>query len=838
MGNIIDLVNEYPIFKEQKMKLPLQSIVAIDDEHTDDRAFLVDMMDTWSSDDHDTFFNDMLCAINFIRSKEDIAYTDINRIISLNYPCDETVVPFDDDRFMRWYFIYCHECLHQLWDTFEVGDKIKQEGITYNHMLLNIASDTIINDYLAYIQKSHKKEPLKGWNPKVLKNEFGIDYDRKVDTQFTLYKKLLEVAPEKIEKAQEKYGGEIEPKEVRKSNQQAPGGGNGGGMQQKHSDEYKKGYSDAIKDVVGKKVDPLTKKPLPETDDYNKGYNDAIAEIKQGLEDGIEIMDGPSGGGGSNNSDLPDIPWKMPKSKSGSSGSSSNSSNNNNNDNSSGSNSKSASNSSDSAQDSANKAKQAASEAQDKADKASGTEKKKLQKEADKKKKLADKAQSEADKAKEAADKAKEAEENGDEKGAEKAMKDAQKAADNAQNAAGEAMDKSAGDYAKDADSYAKEAEEAAKEAKENASKNGSKSAKEAAKEAAEKAKHAKEMAKEAKEAANRGDKDAAKAAANSARSDRDVAKGLSSVSNNANDDKNDNSDDGSSSNGGLQKGPGGKSGSNVDSEVVEHAKRLAEQAVQKARKDPDGKLKDFLDKCKSSYKLKQEGLAMNSMRGSSSWKKEVPLMARHFVKRKLRSRKEYRSTYNRIRRGERAFTDADLRNGRIIQQGREEIKNKIGFDISVFIDISGSMEHFLKDVCTSAYSMMDSLKRDFGAEKNVDVKKINLRTFVFDTRMEEKPYGTRVKSSGGGTYDFNDLMEDVMEKGAAAFVNFIFTDGYFSDIPVDKLVKSFEKMEGLTILIVNNKDSKPTFDKLQKICEKYAQSKFKVVYAETNFAK
>ena len=527
MGNIIDLVNEYPIFKEQKMKLPLQSIIAIDDEHTDDRAFLVDMMDTWSSDDHDTFFNDMLCAINFIRSKEDIAYTDINRIISLNYPCDEAVVPFDDDRFMRWYFIYCHECLHQLWDTFEVGDKIKQEGITYNHMLLNIASDTIINDFLAYINKSHKKEPLKGWNPKVLKNEFGIDYDRKVDTQFTLYKKLLEVAPEKIEKAQEKYGGEIEPKEVRKSNQQAPGGGNGGGMQQKHSDEYKKGYSDAIKDVVGKKVDPLTKKPLPETDDYNKGYNDAIAEIKKGLEDGIEITDDPNAAGGSNNSDLPDIPWKMPKSKSGSSGSSSNSSNNNNNDNSSGSNSKSASNSSDSAQDSANKAKQAASEAQDKADNASGAEKKKLQKEADKKKKLADKAQSEADKAKEAAEKAKEAEENGDEKGAEKAMKDAQKAADNAQNAAGEAMDKSAGDYAKDADSYAKEAEEAAKEAKENASKNGSKSAKEAAKEAAEKAKHAKEMAKEAKEAANRGDKDAAKAAANSARSDRDVAKGL-----------------------------------------------------------------------------------------------------------------------------------------------------------------------------------------------------------------------------------------------------------------------------------------------------------------------
>ena len=847
MGNIIDLVNEYPIFKEQKMKLPLQTIVSIDDKHTDDRAFLVDMMDTWSNDDHDTFFNDMLCAINYVvdNDPQKTAWTDIDRLIYLNYPGKGLVVPFDDNRFMRWYFVYCHECLHQLWDTFEVGEKIKQEGITYNHILLNIASDVIINDYLAYVNKSHKKEPLHMYTPKAIKEEFGVDYDRKVDTQFTLYMKLLEVPQEKIEKAQEKYGGEIEPKEVRKSNQQGPGGGNGGGMQQKHSDEYKKGYSDAIKDVVGKKVDPLTKKPLPETDDYNKGYNDAIAEIKKGLEDGIEITDDPSAAGGSSGSDLPDIPWKMPKdqnkSNSGNNSSDKNDDNNNKNDDDkegpSCSCSKSASNSCDSAQDSAKKAKQAASEAQDKADKASGTEKKKLQKEADKKKKLADKAQSEADKAKEAADKAKEAEENGDEKGAEKAMKDAEKAANNAQNAAGDAMDKSASDYAKDAEDYAKEAAEAAKEAKENASKNGSKSAKEAAKEAAEKAKHAKEMAKEAKEAANRGDKDAAKSAANSARSDKDVAKGLSDVSNNANDNKNANSDDENSNGGKLQKGPGGKEGSKLDGEIVEHAKRLAEQAVQKARKDPDGKLKDFLDKCKSSYKLKQEGLAMNSMRGSSSWKKEVPLIARHFVKQKLRSRKQYRNTYNRIRRGERAFTDADLRNGRIIQQGREEIKNKIGFDISVFIDVSGSMHDFLSSVFTAAYSMMDSLKRDFGTEKNVDSKKINLRSFIFDTQMKEIPYGKK-SGSGGSTYDFDNLMVDVMKNGAASFVNFIFTDGFFSNIPVDKLVKSFEKMEGLTILVVNNKDSKPTFDKLQKLCETQAHSKFKVVYASQDFSK
>ena len=108
MGNIIDLVNEYPIFKEQKMKLPLQSIVAIDDEHTDDRAFLVDMMDTWSSDDHDTFFNDMLCAINFIRSKEDIEDIRNHRYIDKfsNLICCVLFAKGDDKHF--------HHCIVRL----------------------------------------------------------------------------------------------------------------------------------------------------------------------------------------------------------------------------------------------------------------------------------------------------------------------------------------------------------------------------------------------------------------------------------------------------------------------------------------------------------------------------------------------------------------------------------------------------------------------------------------------------------------------------------------------------------------------------------------------------
>ena len=57
--------------------------------------------------------------------------------------------------------------------------------------LLNIASDCVINDYLKSLRK---KEPFKdGIFPETLKENFGIDYDRKNDTQYSLYIKLLGV---------------------------------------------------------------------------------------------------------------------------------------------------------------------------------------------------------------------------------------------------------------------------------------------------------------------------------------------------------------------------------------------------------------------------------------------------------------------------------------------------------------------------------------------------------------------------------------------------------------------------------------------------------------------
>lgn len=149
------------------------------------RVRMLEYINDTADNNNDMFFYDMLEFSRFLNPSDDsIAYTTPEKLIYLNAPgkVGESV--------RVWDFIYCHECLHQLWDTFAVGDKIQKEGIEYDHYILNIASDCVINDYLAY---SRKKEMFEdGISPKYLKEKYDIDYDRKNDTQYSLYLKLLE----------------------------------------------------------------------------------------------------------------------------------------------------------------------------------------------------------------------------------------------------------------------------------------------------------------------------------------------------------------------------------------------------------------------------------------------------------------------------------------------------------------------------------------------------------------------------------------------------------------------------------------------------------------------
>lgn len=720
-----ELLEEYPILKDKMFELTKRSIISLMDEDNleEDRAFMFDLFDSWSDDDGDDFYYEMLRCVKFIL-EDATAYTTPDRIIALNYPMD--MVPQDENRYKRWYFVYCHECLHQLWDTFAVAKEIEAKLGSCNRKLLNIASDCVINDFLSTIAKSHKMPPVGGIFPNVIKEKFGIEYNNKYDTQYSLYMKMIELnknQQEQLEDMDEEFEGKIKPKKVNK--QDGPGPTPPPPPGGKVSDEFKKGWTDAIKDVLDKKVDPLKAKPKEEKGDYEKGYNTAIETIKKGLEQGITISKGGGGKGPSNG--LPPIPWDI-----------------------------------------------------DNKEKTSNPTPKKNN-DSDKSKEAAEKAKEAAEKAQKAADKAKEAAEKGDKEGAKKALEEAKKAAEEAKNATEEMEGSGSGN----------ESESDKKDDSEG------KSAKDLAKEAQEAADKAKEAAEKAQQAAKKGQQE-------------------------SNDKSDNDSHDAGDGDGNID-----------DKELIEETKRHAEAVCKKFANSISGPLKTFIEKCNAAKKLKKNGLLMDATKGDASWDKELLAECKHYVKQKLRNKKEYKTVYTRIRRGEKAFSRADLQNGRLIMPGKEEQKNKMGFDINLYIDTSGSMSGCIDKVFTTAYSIVDQLKKTFSKEKNVDKNKIELNSFIFTTRMRKIKYGEKARADGG-TYAFDELLSDINKAGNAAFLNIIITDGDFSGINNQKVAEVINGMKGMFAMVTNK--SKGTYDRLEKDVVNKCGPKFKAIYADADF--
>ena len=404
------------LLNSKSMRFVKQSLIDISkiDNKEKFRVKLINYIDDSSTDNEDEFFFEMLSFLRFLKpSSKSIAFTTPNKLIYMNAPNGGNV----GESVRKWDFIYCHECLHQLWDTFGVKEQIEKAGIEYNHKLLNIASDCVINEYL---RDKRKKEHFEnGIYPEVIEKDFGVKYDYRNDTQFTLYLKLLE-QKNKLKDFEKNNPGMIDddmPKEKLKpkSTEKVKTPPPLPGPSEKHSKDYIKGWKDAIKDAVGKKVDPLDKDYKEKNtgnDEYDNGYNDCMKDIITGLTDGIALGDSSSNAGGSG--DLPQIPWDIDNEKqsssSSSSGSSEDSDDSDNSDN----------------DDMDDDIDDSSSSAQD----------------------AADEAKEAAEKAQEAADEAKEAAENGDEKAEEKATKKAKEeakkakaASDKASNEAGNGDD-------------------------------------------------------------------------------------------------------------------------------------------------------------------------------------------------------------------------------------------------------------------------------------------------------------------------------------------------------------------------------------------------------------
>lgn len=185
--------------------------------------YINDETDTTSKE----FFFDMMPCIRFINDPSSIAYTTPKKAICLSVPHNEVKTTFQN-----WYFLYLHECLHQMWDTFGAEDEIKKDLGSCDHFLLNVASDCIINEYLNTQREFRLPFPTEGLiNAKYLKDKFKVEYNPRKDTQTSLYVALLDYA-DKIK--QDLQGNTANPTNTPKID--------------KKSDDYVKGWNQAIED--------------------------------------------------------------------------------------------------------------------------------------------------------------------------------------------------------------------------------------------------------------------------------------------------------------------------------------------------------------------------------------------------------------------------------------------------------------------------------------------------------------------------------------------------------------------------------------------------------------
>ena len=755
------------LLNDEEFKWVKNSIINADDVDGEGtfRVKLIEYINDTADNDDDKYFFDMLPFVRFLEpGSEGIAYTDESKRIFMNAPCQHI-----GKNFKQWDFTFDHECLHQLWDTFGVRDKLIADGYEYNHQILNIASDCVINDYLSHYRK--KEQAPNTITPKYLKERFGVEYNSKVDTQYSLYLKLIE-KQDKIEKdplckeVNQDFGGKIKPKEVRKKEGPTPPPPPPPG---KHSDDFIKGWTDAIKDVVAKKVKPTDPNLKPKNtgnEEYDAGYNAAINNMKKGIEDGIDISDGGGGGKKGPQSDLPQIPWDIDN-QAGDDGDGDGSSSKDDK-----SDADSAKEAAEAAQNSADAAKEAADAAQDVADaaKAAGDENAdEIQDAADKAAEAAKKAQDAADKAKEAAQEAAEAEDDGDSKGAAKAAEEAEDAAKEASKAAKEAADatKTAGDLGE-------ESEDA-----------------------------------DTQKAGEKANKAADKANNASNNSDGDGDDGSNDPNNNQNE-------------GGMPTGKGHIAPVETAKDL-EKLKKDAEEVINEYKNKLAGDLGEFLAKCKSSAKLEKDGLAAQVTRGVTGWNVELDQRINKFVKQKvLRKKLQYQSTYSRIKRG-----TGYVKMGEPLQPGRKVKNDKMIINVAFYIDRSGSMGSALDTVFDAAYVICEALKKRYRNEQVVG--NVIFKILAFDDQIDEIKFGNKA-SLGGTTMPMSELLEGIKEYSNNYLINVVITDGYFT-INDSQVKKFMNDVNGIVIYIVNR--DFPEMEKLANQIDKLffikADSDFKI---------
>ena len=794
-----NLLNKSKIFDNLK-----QSIIAVSktDNKQDWRVKLVEYINIKAYQEQNKFFYDKVPFMIFVPKNHPVygltkvAKTDSDGIIYMNAP------DIIGENIKFWDFIFCHECLHQLWNTFKVQEKIVQKDGKYNHAVLNVASDCVINDYLYRVMKKDIPDDLI--TPKYLKETFNIDYDYKKDTQYTLYYKLLsvknEVKNDKLcQKNNQQFDDTIDPKEIQQNDSSSNNSEDG--QSEQHSEDYIKGWTDGIQDTLDGKVDPLTYQPKSGKDDYTQGYNDVLDKIKEGMERGISMSSSSDNSNSNSGSDLPNIPWNQPQS----SGSSSPS--------------EQAQNSADNAKKSADQAKKNADNI-NKSKSASKDEKQEAEN-------AAKDAENAAKEAQESADKAKDLENKGDIDGA---KKEAENAAQSEQDAGtsssktstpkqnsetAQQSAKNAQEYADEAKKMADKLNSAAKAAKGKDKKELQEAAdyaKECAENAQDAADKAKEAANKAKEAAQKGNAEAAKEATDEALKQENKAKGEFTKSIPGEKTQkafNDNNEESSNGQGGNNEGD--HDIFVISKEERENLRKRNSELLQKYGSKIAGTFGEFIKKCQSSVACDKNGLEVNVRRGNHGWSDRLESNVCAYVETKVQElTRKYKRTYSKMYR--RA---GYVKPGQFIPPGKKRVDERLLINPTFYVDISGSMGSGgrIDNVWKCVYTIGEALTKQFSDMSIVEDVKFQLK--VFDTKIQEIKWGNKA-SAGGGTLPFEDFLKDVAESDKEHLLVIIFTDADFGGNNEKIVEEVINKCQSMIYFITckDNPDIKKVADK------------------------
>ena len=248
-----------------------------------------------------------------------------------------------------------------------------------------------------------------------------------------------------------------------------------------------------------------------------------------------------------------------------------------------------------------------------------------------------------------------------------------------------------------------------------------------------------------------------------------------------------------------------------------------AKDIIEKYQNKISGVFGEFISKCKSSLTLNSSGLGTNTTgKGNNSWNQQMNSYINSYVKKRVfQKKREYQSTYSRVKRGS-GFVEY----GQPINPGRKIKDNKLDIKTAFYVDRSGSMSGCIDDVWNAVYRISEALVKQFKKEKVVE--DVSFQMHAFDYQMHKLAYGKRM-SADGGTMDFENIVEYINENTGDFLINVIITDAQFN-INSSKFEKEIKNYNGLMLFITNCENVE-----VKNLSKKYEQT-LKYILASANF--